>query len=87
MDEADLLGDRIAIMADGALQCVGSSLSPVYKCFHRLLSAQMFFFSLVSGIGWLLLYGKVESLSVRPSPAEACYQGGEQCADAAAGEH
>lgn len=26
MDEADLLGDRIAIMADGVLQCVGSSL-------------------------------------------------------------
>lgn len=26
MDEADLLGDRIAIMADGQLQCVGSSL-------------------------------------------------------------
>ena len=26
MDEADVLGDRIAIMADGRLQCVGSSL-------------------------------------------------------------
>ena len=26
MDEADLLGDRIAIMADGQLRCVGSSL-------------------------------------------------------------
>jgi ATP-binding cassette subfamily A (ABC1) protein 3 len=26
MDEADLLGDRIAIMADGVLQCCGSSL-------------------------------------------------------------
>ncbi|XP_012866697.1 PREDICTED: ATP-binding cassette sub-family A member 3 [Dipodomys ordii] len=26
MDEADLLGDRIAIMADGELQCCGSSL-------------------------------------------------------------
>jgi len=26
MDEADLLGDRIAIMANGRLQCVGSSL-------------------------------------------------------------
>jgi ABC-type multidrug transport system ATPase subunit len=26
MDEADLLGDRIAIMADGSLKCVGSSL-------------------------------------------------------------
>jgi ATP-binding cassette subfamily A (ABC1) protein 3 len=26
MDEADVLGDRIAILADGALQCVGSSL-------------------------------------------------------------
>lgn len=25
MDEADLLGDRIAIMAGGTLQCVGSS--------------------------------------------------------------
>jgi len=26
MDEADLLGDRIAIMADGELHCAGSSL-------------------------------------------------------------
>ncbi len=26
MDEADLLGDRIAIMAQGELQCCGSSL-------------------------------------------------------------
>ncbi|CAH3190768.1 unnamed protein product, partial [Porites lobata] len=26
MDEADLLGDRIAIMADGQLRCCGSSL-------------------------------------------------------------
>ena len=26
MDEADLLGDRIAIMADGELQCCGSSM-------------------------------------------------------------
>ena len=26
MDEADLLGDRIAIMADGQLQCCGSSM-------------------------------------------------------------
>ncbi len=26
MDEADLLGDRIAIMADGKLKCSGSSL-------------------------------------------------------------
>ena len=26
MDEADLLGDRVAIMADGALRCCGSSL-------------------------------------------------------------
>ncbi len=26
MDEADLLGDRIAIMADGRLKCSGSSL-------------------------------------------------------------
>ena len=25
-DEADLLGDRIAIMADGQLRCCGSSL-------------------------------------------------------------
>lgn len=24
MDEADVLGDRVAIMADGRLQCVGS---------------------------------------------------------------
>ena len=26
MDEADLLGDRIAIMAEGVVQCTGSSL-------------------------------------------------------------
>ena len=26
MDEADLLGDRIAILADGQLQCCGSSM-------------------------------------------------------------
>lgn len=26
MDEADLLGDRVVIMADGALRCCGSSL-------------------------------------------------------------
>jgi ATP-binding cassette subfamily A (ABC1) protein 3 len=26
MDEADILGDRIAIMAEGELQCCGSSL-------------------------------------------------------------
>ena len=26
MDEADLLGDRIAIMADGIVKCCGSSL-------------------------------------------------------------
>lgn len=26
MDEADLLGDRIAIMADGAVKCCGTSL-------------------------------------------------------------
>lgn len=26
MDEADLLGDRVAIMADGKLKCCGSSI-------------------------------------------------------------
>jgi ABC-type multidrug transport system ATPase subunit len=26
MDEADILGDRIAIMAEGKVQCTGSSL-------------------------------------------------------------
>ncbi len=26
MDEADLLGDRVAIMADGELRCCGSSI-------------------------------------------------------------
>ena len=26
MDEADILGDRICIMAEGAVQCCGSSL-------------------------------------------------------------
>jgi hypothetical protein len=26
MDEADLLGDRIAIMADGEVKCCGSSM-------------------------------------------------------------
>jgi len=33
------------------------------------MGTQMFFFSLVSGIGWLLLYGKVES-SVLMLPLE-----------------
>ena len=31
MDEADLLGDRIAIMANGTLQCCGSSLFLKHK--------------------------------------------------------
>ncbi len=38
MDEADVLGDRIAIMADGRLQCVGSSLflKKKYGCGYQL---------------------------------------------------
>ena len=33
-DEADLLGDRIAIMGDGRLICSGSSLFLKSKCVH-----------------------------------------------------
>ena len=47
MDEADLLGDRVAIMAEGQIRCVGSShflkerylmlmLSPLQLSFHFL---------------------------------------------------
>jgi ABC-type multidrug transport system ATPase subunit len=31
MDEADILGDRIAIMAEGDVQCTGSSLFLKYR--------------------------------------------------------
>ena len=37
MDEADILGDRIAIMAEGVVKCCGSSmfLKKLYgKCFY-----------------------------------------------------
>ncbi len=34
MDEADLLGDRIAIMADGRLKCSGSSLFLKSRCIN-----------------------------------------------------
>ncbi|CAG7824302.1 unnamed protein product [Allacma fusca] len=39
MEEADLLGDRIAIMADGAVKCCGCSLflKKKYGGFHRLI--------------------------------------------------
>lgn len=39
MDEADLLGDRIAIMSGGELQCCGSSyyLKKVYGAGYRLI--------------------------------------------------
>lgn len=39
MDEADLLGDRIAIMAGGELQCCGSSffLKKKYGAGYRLI--------------------------------------------------
>ena len=39
MDEADLLGDRIAIMAEGVVQCCGSSL------FLKSKYGKTFFFS------------------------------------------
>ena len=39
MDEADYLGDRIAIMGDGRLQCLGSSmyLKEKYGCGYKLV--------------------------------------------------
>lgn len=37
MDEADLLGDRIAIMADGVVKCCGSSLFLKNKYGNSLL--------------------------------------------------
>ena len=47
MDEADLLGDRIAIMGDGKLRCCGSSLflkvptTPFLACPSLLCSMQL----------------------------------------------
>ena len=40
MDEADLLGDRIAIMAHGELQCAGTSmfLKNLYGTAFEILS-------------------------------------------------
>ena len=39
MDEADLLGDRIAIVNQGKLVCVGSSIFlRYYYCAHHFLS-------------------------------------------------
>lgn len=39
MDEADVLGDRIAIMADGEIKCCGSSLflKKLYGTLDRIL--------------------------------------------------
>lgn len=39
MDEADLLGDRIAIMADGVVKCCGTSLflKKLYGIFFHLM--------------------------------------------------
>jgi ATP-binding cassette, subfamily A (ABC1), member 3 len=43
MDEADVLGDRIAIMADGELKCVGSSffLKKKFGIGYRLVSRKI----------------------------------------------
>jgi ABC-type multidrug transport system ATPase subunit len=52
MEEADILGDRVAIMAHGSLRCIGSSLHLKQKfgagyqvCFHHFIcfSAHLFF--------------------------------------------
>lgn len=45
MEEADLLGDRIAIMAGGKIQCCGSS----------------FFLKKMYGAGYILIMDKSES--------------------------
>lgn len=43
-DEADLLGDRIAIMADGQLRCCGSSLFLKSRCDKcQILSSDFMF--------------------------------------------
>ena len=44
MDEADLLGDRIAIMAKGELQCCGSSLFLKHKYGKGNLELSSFYF-------------------------------------------
>jgi len=44
MDEADVLGDRIAIMCDGKLECLGTSffLKKQYGSGYRLVSGHMY---------------------------------------------
>ena len=44
MDEADLLGDRIAIMADGRLKCSGSSLFLKSRCGQIEFYDKFYFF-------------------------------------------
>lgn len=44
MDEADLLGDRIAIMADGRLKCSGSSLFLKSRCGKIEFHDKFYFF-------------------------------------------
>lgn len=46
MDEADVLGDRIAIMADGVIKCCGSSLflKKLYGEYSRTLTIYAFRF-------------------------------------------
>lgn len=43
MDEADFLGDRIAILANGKLKCTGS---PIFlkKAFGKILASKTVFF-------------------------------------------
>ena len=54
MDEADILGDRIAIMAEGQLQCCGSSL----------------YLKKTYGVGYQLVIEKQSSNNQKPNGAE-----------------
>ena len=50
MDEADLLGDRIAIMAEGVIKCCGSSifLKKLYGEFNFVIGLQPFLYTSLS---------------------------------------
>ena len=69
MEEADVLGDRIAIMARGRLRCIGSAIHLKHRfgsgyqvtILHVLLSA-VFFFHLAS-LSWLRCIGSAIHLT------------------------
>ena len=69
MDEADLLGDRIAIISKGRLRCAGSSLFLKSKVSVAISYWQILLFSLKQlylqfGIGYVLTMVKAPKCSV-----------------------